>query len=241
MASMTPDVFSCALCLQSFADQKSVVQCTKCVSYYHSNCANVEMRGFHLRKLSWRCDTCESKSTIRVDVNDKRKKSERDKDDQVVSEEFSINEIMVVLKEMAHRMQHELTTENKKLREKVAALRGEKPQINKETKFFAEVAKNKVLVVKHKEKPTNKELRKKSEKKKTGEVIIKCSDEKDLTVVQNEFRKGLKTAYNVEKQQFFRNCLRIWGIGGDEKEEDNKVLIKKKLQAKIILRRVKWI
>jgi hypothetical protein len=55
---MGDDVFICTQCLQSINDAKVGIKCNKCLNHYHSNCQDVNLRGFHLRKATWICKKC---------------------------------------------------------------------------------------------------------------------------------------------------------------------------------------
>lgn len=45
----------CYNCKPLLDDAKSAVQCTLCKNYYHGKCEEVDFRGFHMRKSTWRC------------------------------------------------------------------------------------------------------------------------------------------------------------------------------------------
>ena len=49
---------SCNVCKEIFEDDRVNVRCHGCNKYYHSKCANINLRGFHLRKSAWRCLNC---------------------------------------------------------------------------------------------------------------------------------------------------------------------------------------
>lgn len=49
---------NCYKCRAVFEDIKSMVQCTLCRNLYHGKCENVDFRGFHMKKSTWRCKQC---------------------------------------------------------------------------------------------------------------------------------------------------------------------------------------
>lgn len=49
----------CFKCKVVFDDIKSTIQCTGCSLYYHGKCMNMNMRGFHLRRATWKCEICD--------------------------------------------------------------------------------------------------------------------------------------------------------------------------------------
>jgi len=49
---------NCLKCKLPFNDIKNMIQCTSCKSCYRGKCENIDYRGFHLRRATWRCKRC---------------------------------------------------------------------------------------------------------------------------------------------------------------------------------------
>lgn len=77
---MGEDVTVCALCSQPFDDVKSAIQCVSCAVYFHGKYQDVEMRGFHLQKATWKCKKCIIKSEDKKDCGGGRKFSAVEED-----------------------------------------------------------------------------------------------------------------------------------------------------------------
>lgn len=62
MGTMSTDVSACALGELSFEDFKSVVQYTNCGFYFRSKCVNMDLRGFYMKKSTWKYRKCTGES-----------------------------------------------------------------------------------------------------------------------------------------------------------------------------------
>ncbi|XP_050315413.1 uncharacterized protein LOC126749761 [Anthonomus grandis grandis] len=124
-----------------------------------------------------------------------------------------------------------LLNENQNLNHEIASLKECKPStaptsVNSKLSYAAAIGtKNdsKVLVVKQRRKAT-----------KSGDVIIKCGNEKELTSIQSQIQNNMVDNYSVEVPKLLEHRIKVVGINESEYNlSDNEILAKIKSQNKI--------
>lgn len=155
---------SCFKCKALLDDIKTTVQCMLCKNDFHGRCENVDFRGFHLRRASWRCKQCfDTHGDGKSDGPNRPRKRSRidDLEDQSVVD--GINYTLSILVKTTNDLNEKvdkLLEENKMLKMEIASLRSQ-PTVNDSQNqtvpniSYATVASNppnntKVLVVKQK-------------------------------------------------------------------------------------------
>lgn len=162
---------SCFKCKLPLEDVRAIIQCTVCKLYFHAKCGNVDMRGFHMKKSTWKCGKCEPQiSEVKmVDVNKGERSRKRSRVDEITVDQEFISEINANLQFLVEKTKaldqkiDLLLNENLNLKAEIASLKeskqitGVSQQSNKNvaaTSTYATVVSknndNKVLIVKQK-------------------------------------------------------------------------------------------
>lgn len=155
---------NCFKCKVVFDDVKSTIQCTGCSLYYHGKCMNVDMRGFHLRRATWKCVICDpttnsvpnSQEFVRTDRLRKRSRVD-DGGDWDIDVSATLLFLVEKTREFTEKIDL-LLVENRSLKAEIASIREYKPsglvepKSNVATSYVTALKKNdnKVLVVKQK-------------------------------------------------------------------------------------------
>lgn len=156
---------NCFKCKIRFEDVKAIIQCTVCNLYFHGKCENVDMRGFHMRKSTWKCEKCEPQSSevrMAADVNKPERARKRSRIDEFLDQDLAgeINSTLQYLVEKTKELSNKvdlLLDENRNLKAEIASLKeGKQTSVllgeSVKLSYAGATAKNdnKVLVVKQK-------------------------------------------------------------------------------------------
>jgi predicted RNA-binding protein with PUA-like domain len=242
---MGDDVCICTQCLQSINDAKVGIKCNKCLNHYHSNCQDVNLRGFHLRKATWICKKCsDAEEVCASEIPQKNQLKETNTNREENGME-NIMKMLVTVNKSNIKMQQtldEVVNENKKLRFEIAQLKEEKLQkIESKTKTFATA----VLQIKPKNK--GEEVKKMKDQirnrinpaelgvglligktTKNGDLILTCkNEEKDMREIQHKIQEDMGQNYEVSEKRLHKNRIKIVGIHEQENSETDKTLIEK--------------
>lgn len=167
----------CFKCKVLFSDVKSIVQCTLCNCYYHGKCENIDLRGFRMRKATWKCSSCEPvlSGVIPETVNKPNERSrKRSRTDEICLDQNVADEIHTALKFLVNKTKELsekadlLLDENRNLKHEISELKGvtlatpvPTPYAMKSNLTYTAATKNvnKVLVVKQKQGSSQKDLK----------------------------------------------------------------------------------
>lgn len=72
-----PGGSNCFKCKLNFDDVKAIIQCVSCKSFYHGKCENIELRGFHMKKATWKCKQCSGDAYCEEGTNLRSRKRSR--------------------------------------------------------------------------------------------------------------------------------------------------------------------
>lgn len=237
----------CSCCSNKFDDIKSAVQCTKCLNYFHAKCENIDLRGFHLRRSTWICGLCTEQEETGPGSRSKKKRTRPDTDDDMIRDLLQmVLDLTKDTKEIKCKLNIVLE-ENRNLKEQISFLLKNQNVINDQNKnkSYSDVAKNKVLIIKPKEKIDNLNEAKLNLKSKInpadvgvglsidgatrdGGFVLRFGGPKDVGVVQKRIQSGLGQEYEViESTPIIRNKMKIVGVYGDEYSQSDESLIEK--------------
>lgn len=119
--SKSADVNSCSNCRKNLDDVKQVIQCVICKNLFHGKCENVDMRGFHTRKLNWKCKVCSAKGGDRAR---KRSRVEENYIDQSTIDGINLTlELLMNNTAEMHKKIDFLIDENLQLKKEIADLK----------------------------------------------------------------------------------------------------------------------
>lgn len=167
---------SCFKCKLVFEDVKAVIQCTACKLQYHGKCGNVDMRGFRMKKATWKCEMCEPTSEvgISVEVNKPERSRKRSRMDDYIDANIAtkISAMLQTLVEKTTVMEQKfdlLLAENHNLKAEMASM---KAKTANQTEMISKIVPPKSTYASAVTKKENKILVVKqsgSEKDKTGQ------------------------------------------------------------------------
>lgn len=248
---------NCFKCKAVFDDAKGTVQCTMCKYYYHGKCENVDFRGFHLRRATWRCKQC---SDVHGDGQNEaqtarpRKRSRIDDcDDQSLIEGMSITLGMLLRTTNAlNQKMDQLLDENKLLKLEITKLKESQSVNNTATcpnTSYASIAagqpnNNKVLLVKQKGQQKDvKQIKKDLQNKvnpgelgvgvsmgratRDGGLILSCGNEREISTVQSEIQSKLGENYEVDRPKIHDHRIKAVGIDECEYGDSDEIIIDK--------------
>lgn len=261
MAAATPAIDSvdesipnvgCFNCKTVFEDPKSTIRCTVCGNYFHGKCEDVNLRGFHMRKATWRCKTCAESLGEATKPERSRKRSRVEEgyiDQDTVSFINTTLETLVNNTNVLMEKMDLLIEENRCLKMEIAYLKDLNTQVPRNDDLqltYSAVAKksNNVLIVK--QKGTQKEIKEVKQDirqrvdptdmgvgvtmgrvTKQGGVIINCSGSREIASVQTEIQDKLGGSYDVERPKSLQHRVRIVGIDECEYDRnDSDILVK---------------
>lgn len=156
---------NCFKCKILFEDLKTIVQCTGCKNFYHGKCENIDFRGFHMKKSSWKCKMClESSNENGNDAKIQRSRKRSRVDENYIEQDVidKINETLDLLLKGNNELNKKvdlLIAENQNLKLEIAKLKECKTDYDvapcKTNNTYASIAGNqpnnsKVLVIKPK-------------------------------------------------------------------------------------------
>lgn len=248
-----PDI-RCFNCKQLFDDPKSIVQCINCVQYFHCKCENIDLRGFHMKRSTWKCKACsETHCEVRSEVNKPERSRKRSRTDEVYVEASTIDRINAKL-DMLLKNTNELNqkvdfllAENQSLKEEILFLKENKSKdIVPSLKTYATVAKNenKILLVTQKSTQKDVSVVKQDLKNKVnpteigiglsmgrstknGGLILNCSSEKEIISIQSEIQNKLGDSYSVDRPKIKEYRVKIVGIDESEFNKENDEIVRK--------------
>lgn len=124
-ATLGSNCFKCGI---MFDDIKSVVQCTKCKNYYHGKCENVDFRGFHMRKVNWKCEKCTETQTENKNDGKQTRPRKRSRVDDYIDQDLieGMNETLKILLQNTEELNKKmdiLIAENQSLKTEIAKLK----------------------------------------------------------------------------------------------------------------------
>lgn len=159
----------CSDCKEKFEDIKSIALCTLCKRVYHVSCQNIDLRGFHLRKSSWRCKACEGEASEENRNAKQGRNRKRSRTEETYVEQSDVDLISATLRELVEstngmkikldfliKENAVLKNEIKLLRQSTNTVDSIQPSIQP-VKTYASATKNdtNVLVIKQKGEQSN--------------------------------------------------------------------------------------
>ncbi|XP_050306281.1 uncharacterized protein LOC126743294 [Anthonomus grandis grandis] len=249
---------TCYKCKQGFDDIKGIIECTECNEFFHGKCESVDLRGFHLKKTSWKCKTC-TDSSNRPERSRKRSRVEDLCIDQNLIDHMNCTLDLLVSKTNALNEKVDiLLAENISLKEEIAYLKSMQVKNNivekrvSEKASYASVTQSKVLVVNQKG-AIPKDIKKIKEDLKTkvnptdigigvtlgratkkGGLILNCGTEKEITNIQSEIQSKLGESYSVDRPKMLQRRIKVVGVNENENVNSDSDII-----TKIILKSMK--
>lgn len=246
-----PGGINCFKCKSLFDDVKCIIQCVECKNFYHGKCENVDLRGFHLRKLIWKCKQC---SDDNVGPRPRKRSRVEDGIDQSLIE--GINRTLSLLLKNTNELNDKvdkLMAENQSLKVQIAELK--KSQIINPTvadsvrpTYASTAAKtpnnSKVLSVKQKGQQKDvKQVRKDLQDRvnpeelgigvsmgrptRDGGLVLTCGNEREISVVQSEIQTKLGNNYEVDRPKTREHRIKVVGIHEDEYESTEEQIIER--------------
>lgn len=246
------DINSCHRCKILFDDVKTIIQCTVCNKSYHGKCENVDLRGFHMKKLIWKCKSC---LEVIGEGSKPERSRKRSRTEETYIDQESVNTLNATLDMLLNNTNvimekmDLIIEENRCLKIEIANLKSLQCQVPRNDDLqltYSTVAKktNNVLVVKQKGtqkeiKEVKEDIRKKVDPTdmgvgvtmgrvtKQGGVIINCSGSKEIASVQTEIQNKLGGSYDVERPKSLQHRVRIVGVDECEYDRnDSDILVK---------------
>lgn len=248
---------SCFYCKETFLDVKSVIQCNGCSYFYHGKCMGVELRGFHMKKSTWKCFNCapnvnsESEVMSHGGETRARKRSRCEENEYISITEIieTLNTILESNKVMNNKID-ELITENKNLKLEISQLKNtrinESAQISN-TISYASVAsstKQSVLIVKPKDAAhnivkTKEDLRQKIQpsemntgitmgrKIRNGGLVLNCEQNNQIDDIKTQIQTKMGAEYEIIKPSPKKNRIKVFGIHENEHNSDEQTIVTK--------------
>lgn len=243
---------NCYKCKSIIDDVRAVAKCTGCENVYHAKCENVDLRGFHMRKCSWKCGKCSENKPENVGGRARKRSRVDDNIDQSVIEAMS-ETLQLVLKntnELTKKVD-QLLAENQILRLEIAKLK-ENPSSSSSNSLvsYASVVCNKsnqtndskVLLIKQKSQQKDiKQIKIDLKEKvnpvelgvgvaigrptKNGSLILSCGMEKDINSVQSEIQTRLGTEYEVDRPKKHEHRIKVVGVNACEHGIDDEEIV----------------
>lgn len=246
-----PGGMNCFKCKALFEDAKSIVQCVECKNYYHGKCENVDLRGFHMRRLTWKCGRCSDDNSC---PRPRKRSRVEDGIDQSLIE--GIHRTLSLLLKTTNELNDKvdkLVTENQSLKVQIAELK--KSQIINPTvthtvlpTYASTAAKSsnnsKVLLVKQKGqqkdvKQVKKDLQDRVNPEelgigvsmgrptRDGGLVLTCGNEREISAVQSEIQTKLGSDYQVDRPKTREHRIKVVGIHEDQYESTEEQIIER--------------
>lgn len=270
MAAETPTIGddagddTCYKCKIVFDDVKTIIQCTVCKKYYHGKCENVDLRGFHMKKLVWKCRSC---LEISGELNKPDRSRKRSRTEEAYIDQETINTLNATLDMLVNNTKslnekiELLIEENRLLKLEVADVKRMQPlqlqaprsdEVMMSYSTAAAKKVNKVLVVKSKEtqkdvKEVKKDLRNKIDPTemgvgvsmgrvtRKGGLILNCDSNQEISSIQSEIQDKLGDGYEVERPKTLQHRIKVVGVDESDFETDDSAMISKLIKQNDIL------
>lgn len=238
------DGSKCSICKIIFEDVKSAIQCIRCKHCFHGRCVNVNLRGFHLRRGSWKCKSCEPESEVIPDNNKPKKRTRSDCDNDYIDHILQrINQLTALTEDMNSKINF-LIEENTTLKKLILKSENTNSDNTPKVPSYAAAAKqNKVLIVKPKTAQKDTKVKEDLKNKispskmgvgvsmgrltKNGGLILNCTAEDEVVKIQNEIQTQLGDTYEVNRPKLLQRRLKVIGVHESESNNSDEVLLSK--------------
>lgn len=248
------DSQNCHKCKYSFDDLKNVVQCCSCKNVFHGRCENVDLRGFHLRKMTWKCGQCAETVSGKSSESGPPPKRKRSRVDDWIDQSMiegiheNVGKLLQNMSELTQKVD-QLLIENKSLKLDIAKLQGGNTAAEVSNMSYASVVGNqknnsKVLLIKQKgENRDVKQIKKALQERvnpvelgagvemgratRDGGLVLSCGSEKEITDVQSEIQIKLGNEFEVDRPKTHEHRIKVVGINECEHDTDDGDIINK--------------
>lgn len=239
----SPDINKCVSCKELFEDVKTVIQCVTCQQSYHGKCENIDLRGFRMKRSTWKCRACTpARSEVMTDINKPERSRKRSRTEEVYVEATlvdSINaklELLIITTNELNEKVDDLLAENNSLKEEILRMKESKISESKmPDKTYAYITKNdnKVLLIKQKSTQNDISIVERDLKNKVnpteigiglsigrptkdGGIILNCTGQQEIGTIQSQIQDKLGDEYSVDRPKIKEHRIKVVGIEESE-------------------------